>query len=251
MRDWSKVKVFFLLILLIGTVLHFLVNLLHFSLYQKQVIGDYSSALFLISLFFIVFATVVFCKKLSGFFKRASIAVVISLLQIFLFILTFVPFAFLDGMNEFFTPEFIRGDQKFGQIVEARFADKYGIDISHAGVISHSSYWRIGEEFGYDLIIRIQDEVSSDYAPKGSNFSLLNTNKDNTPFRFSNLQFICKNTMGSDLKIADDKIFALLCSDEGYPDGTLIAEGRVREDWTVTSVFFPSQGILWITEIEW
>lgn len=251
MRDWSKVKVFFLLILLIGTVLHFLVNLLHFSLYQKQVIGDYSSALFLISLFFIVFATVVFCKKLSGFFKRASIAVVISLLQIFLFILTFVPFSILDGMNEFFTPEFIRGDQKFGQIVEARFADKYGIDISDAGVVSHSSYWRIGEEFGYDLIIRIQDEVSSDYAPKGSNFSLLNTNKDNTPFRFSNLQFICKNTMGSDLKIADDKIFALLCSDEGYPDDTLIAEGRVREDWTVTSVFFPSQGILWITEIEW
>lgn len=119
------------------------------------------------------------------------------------------------------------------------------------GVISHSSYWRIGEEFGYDLIIRIQDEVSIDYAPIGSNFSLLNTNKDNTPFRFSNLQFICKNTMGSDLKIADDKIFALLCSDEGYPENTLIAEGRVREDWTVTSVFFPSQGILWITEIEW
>ena len=89
-------------------------NLLHFSLYQKQVIGDYSSALFLISLFFIVFATVVFCKKISGFFKRASIAVGISLLQIFLFILTFVPFSILDGINEFFTPEFIRGDQKFG-----------------------------------------------------------------------------------------------------------------------------------------
>lgn len=29
---------------------------------------------------------------------------------------------------------------------------------------------------------------------------------DNTPFRFSNPQFICKNTVGSDLKIADDKI---------------------------------------------
>ena len=69
-----------------------------------------------------------------------------------------MPFAFLDGMNEFFTPEFIQGDQKFGQTVEARFADKYGIDISVERVISHSSYWRIGEEFGYDLIIRVQDE---------------------------------------------------------------------------------------------
>ena len=56
-----------------------------------------------------------------------------------------MPFAFLDGINEFFTPEFIQGDQKFGQTVEARFADKYGIDISVERVISHSSYWRIGE----------------------------------------------------------------------------------------------------------
>ena len=247
MSDWSKVKVFFLLILLIGTVLHFLVNLLYFSLYQKQVIGDYSFALYLISLFFIIFATVVFCKKLSGFFKRASIAVVISLLQIFLFILTFMPFALFDLI----TPKFIQGDQKFGQTVEARFADKYGIDIGDTRVISHSSYWRIGEEFGYDLIIRVQAEILTDYAPKGSNFSLLNTNKDNTPFRFSNLQFICKNSMGSDLKIDDEKIFALLCSDKGYPDNTLIAEKRVREDWTITSVFFPTQKILWITEIEW
>jgi hypothetical protein len=251
MRDWSKVKVFFLLILLIGTVLHLLVNLLYFSLHQKQVIGDYSSVLFLISLLFIVFATVVFCKKNSGFLKRASVAVVISLLQIFLFILTFAPFAFLDGMSEFLAPELIQGDQKFGQTVEARFSDKYGIDIGDTKVISHSSYWRIGEEFGYDLIISIKGDVSSAYAPKGSDFSPLQKSTDNTPFRFSNLQFICKNTMGSDLKISDDRISDLLCSEKGYPDDTLIAEKRVREDWTVTSVFFPSQGILWITETEW
>lgn len=251
MRDWSKVKVFFLLILSIGTVLHFFVNFSYFSLQQEQFIGNYSSALFLISLLFIVFTTFVFCKKISGFLKRASVAVVISLLQIFLFILTFAPFAFLDGMSEFFTPEFIQGDQKFGQTVEARFSDKYGIDTGDTGVISHSSYWRIGEEFGYDLVINIKGDVSSAYAPKGSDFKLLQKNTANTPFRFSNLQFICKNTMGSDLKISDDRISDLLCSEEGYPEDTLIAEKRVRDDWTVTSVFFPSKAILWITETEW
>lgn len=57
--------------------------------------------------------------------------------------------------------------------------------------------------------------------------------------------------MGSDLIITDEKIFDLLCSDKAYPEDTLITERRVREDWTVTSVFFPSQGILWILEIEW
>ena len=74
-----------------------------------------------------------------------------------------------------------------------------------------------------------------------------------TTRRFASETFnlFVKNTMGSDLKIADGKIFALLCSDERYPHDTLIAERRVREDWTVTSVLFPSQGILWITEIEW
>ena len=66
------------------------------------------------------------------------------------------------------------------------------------------------------------------------------------------LMMTSKSILGVNmLKIADEKIFALLCSDEGYPNDTLIAERRVREDWTVTCVFFPSQGILWITEIEW
>ena len=251
MRNWSKVKVFFLLILLIGTVLHLLVNLSYFFLYEEKIIRDYSSVVFLISLLFIIFSTVTFCKKISGFFKRVFGAIAILLLQLFLFILTFAPFLFLDTMSEFLTPEFIQGDQKFGQTVGARFTDNYGIDLGDTKVISHSSYWRVGEEFGYDLIIRTKSDVSSAYAPNGSEFSLLQKNTDNTPFRFSNLQFICKNTMGSDLKISDDKIFDLLCAEKEFPDDTLIAEKRVREDWTVTSVFFPSQKILWITEIEW
>ena len=90
-------------------------------------------------------------------------------------------------------------------------------------------------------------QVIREHLPKGSNFNLLSANKENTPFRFSNLQFICKNTMGSDLKIDDEKIFALLFLTK---DMFNCPERRVREDWTVTSVFFPSQGILWITEIE-
>ena len=70
MRNWSKVKVFFILILIIGTLLHFLVNISVFFLSQKQGIGDYAAVLFLISFFFIIFSTVVFCKKLSGFLMR-------------------------------------------------------------------------------------------------------------------------------------------------------------------------------------
>tara|TARA_B100000989_G_C19429434_1_gene422352 strand:+ start:405 stop:599 length:195 start_codon:yes stop_codon:yes gene_type:complete len=55
---------------------------------------------------------------------------------------------------------------KNGQTIEERFFDKYGIDLGDTRVISHYFYWRIGEEFGFDLIIRTQDEVSSDYALK-------------------------------------------------------------------------------------
>tara|TARA_B110000037_G_scaffold175350_1_gene199883 strand:- start:391 stop:564 length:174 start_codon:yes stop_codon:yes gene_type:complete len=57
--------------------------------------------------------------------------------------------------------------------------------------------------------------------------------------------------MGSDLKISDDKIRNLVCAEQEFPADTLIAERTVRDDWTVTSVFFPSEGILWITETEW
>ena len=108
------------------------------------------------------------------------------------------------------TPEFIRGDEKIGQDTEARFADEYGINISDTRIIAYSSFWRVTEEFGFDLIVRIQDEASSDHAPKGSTFSLLKNNKDNTPFRFRSLSWIC--TEDPDLKITDEKIFDLLCS---------------------------------------
>jgi hypothetical protein len=251
MRNWNKRKVFFLLILLIGTGFHFLVNISYFMLHKEQFIKDYSNMLFLPSLVFVVFSTFVFCTKISGFFNRFLGATAILLFQGVSFILTIIPFVLLDGFFEFMTPEFIQGDQKFAQTIETRFADKYGIVLGDAKVISHSSYWRVGEEFGYDLIISLKGGVARGYTPKGSEFSLLRNNIDNTPFRFTNLEFICKNTMGSDLKISDDKVFDLLCSDKEFPIDTLIAEKIVRADWTVTSVFFPSQKILWITETEW
>ena len=71
-----------------------------------------------------------------------------------------------DTLLYVITPEFIRGDEKFGQTIEAKFAEEYGININDKRIISYSSYWRVNEEFGYDLIVRIQDEVSSDHAPK-------------------------------------------------------------------------------------
>jgi hypothetical protein len=42
-----------------------------------------------------------------------------------------------------------------------------------------------------------------------------------------------------------------LCSEKEFPIDTLIAEKSVGEEWSVTSVFFPSQEILWITETAW
>lgn len=251
MRNWSKVKVFFLLILLIGTGFHLSVNISYFMLHESQFIKDYSNMLLLPSLVFAVFSTFVFCTKISGFFQRFFGATAIFLFQCVLFILTFMPFFLLDGFSEFITPEFIQGDEKFAQTVETRFADKYGIALGDSKVISHSSFWRVGEEFGYDLIISLKGGVASGYTPKGSEFSLLRNNIDNTHFRFSNLQFICDNTMGSDLTISDDKVFDLLCSKKEFPIDTLIAEKSVRADWSVTSVFFPSHEILWISETEW
>ena len=251
MRNWSNSKVFFLLILLIGTGFHLLVNISYFMLHEKQFIKDYSNMLLLPSLVFVVLSTFVFCKKISGVLNRFLGATAILLFQGVLFILTMMPFAFLVMLSESITPEFIQGDQKFAQTVGTRFAEKYGIALGDKKVIFHSSYWSVGEEFGYDLIISLKGGVASGYTPKGSEFSLLRNNIDNTPFRFTNLQFICRNTMGSDLKISDDKVFDLLCSEKEFPIDTLIAEKSVGEEWSVTSVFFPSQEILWITETAW
>jgi hypothetical protein len=251
MGNWSKLKVFFLLVFFIGSLVSLSSNILYFYLYSVLEITEYSSTLFLIPLIFFIFSTIIFTKKISGFFKRLCGAISILFFQFFLFIVIFYIFSILDGFTDFATPEFTQGDQEFSNVVKERFNDRYGIDLGNPEIISHSSYWRIGEEFGYDLIVRVREGVHSKYAPEGITFNLLKTNTDDTPFRFSNRQFICGNTMGSDLKISDDKIRNLVCAEQEFPADTLIAERTVRDDWTVTSVFFPSEGILWITETEW
>jgi len=108
MNNWSKIKVFFLLILLAGTLVHLSVNLSYFYLIHEPLftyleIKDYFSALFLIPLLFIVFSTIVFTKKISGFFKRIFGALVVLLFQFLLLILTSAPFALLEEMRDRFT----------------------------------------------------------------------------------------------------------------------------------------------------
>ena len=256
MKDWSKLKVFLLLILLIGTVIHLTVNLSYFSLYRELAVKGISETLFLISAFFIIFSTFIFTKKISGFLKRLFGGMIIVVFQLCLFILVSLPFFFVDGMMDFFTPEFIQGDEKFGHSVARRFYERYGIDLVETQDILHSSYYRVGEEFGYDIIFRVKSTQVSKYSPEGVNFNLLQTNAENTPFRFYNRQFICGDNdfLAPDdegIKIRNEEIRRFICDTKEFPSNTLIAEKWVRLDWTITSVFFPNQKVLWATEIEW
>ena len=104
------------------------------------------------------------------------------------------------------------------------------------------------EEFGFDLIVRAKKSDIEQYKPKGSRFVLLSGNTDNTPFRFANKTHLCGS---SKIEISDTDAKRTICDAKIFPPDTMIAEKRVREDWTITSVYFPTAQLLWITELEW
>ena len=252
LKLWSKKKTFFLLMLFIGTAINVSANLLHLFLFDTLLIGGVSYAVFLIPMLFIVFSTSIFMTKITGFLACFFGGVLVFILQICFFIIISMIFSFFKaGVGNILTPTYIQGDKKFGEVVAKRFQEKYKISESNLSNILHSSYYEIGEEFGYDLIAQVDSSHLDMFAPAGTKFNLLKTNSDETPFRFSNKDLLCGEVGKSKIYIQDPDVKVLLCETKNFPANTLVAEKWVRLDWTITSVFFPDQEILWITEIEW
>ena len=247
-KNWSRTKVLVVLMIIFGGFLHFAINIVYFSVYENPQYTDYAGFLFSIPLLFIGWSTFVFSAKSKGFTKQLTTGIATLIFQLFLLSSVTMVFVLLDSFNQFVSPQFQKDDKQLTTDVIKRFHEKYKIaDIDRTDVL-HTSYYRIGEEFGFDLILKTTDQGIEKFRPKGSTFVLLSKDKNDTPFRFSNQQFLCEPS-AIEISLADVK--RTICGSKNYPPDTLIAEKWVRGDWTVTSVFFPKSGIVWITEIEW
>jgi len=250
--NWSKTKTILVLILIVGLLLYFLTNSVYIYLYEDLGFTNYAGFIFAIPIVFIGWSTVVFSTKFKGLTKRLLSGIVTLVFQIFLFFLITMVFITFDAFVKFVTPEFVKDETQLTTDVIERFHKKYEIRMINQTEVLHSSYYRIGEEFGFDLIIRSTNQDIEQYKPMGSKFVLLSDNVDDTPFRFGNKQFLCNSSEKQrETQISNADAKRIICDSTTFPRDTMIAEKWVRSDWTITSVYFPAAGIVWITEIEW
>ena len=247
-KKWSKAKTLVFLMVVFGLLLHFLTNFFYFHLYENPVFAEYANLLFFVPIVFICWSTIVFAIKFHGFPKRLISGVVTFIFQVILLYLVTMSFSALDAFKNFLTPQYLKNDPQLTTDVIERFNNKYEIQNIAQDHVSHSSFYRIGEEFGFDLILQIKKSDIQKYKPKGSKFVPLSGNTDDTPFRFSNRRFLCGSTK---IEISDEDVKRIICDEKIFPSDTLIAEKWVRDAWTITSVYFPTAGVIWITEIEW
>jgi len=245
-KGWVFILVVFILI---GTpLLTIFVNFVYTSFFINEKSITIENSIILFPLIYFIYTTFLIVNKTSGFWKSTLSGLSVFAVQVIVFLSITIFFAMIAGLAPSFKKD--QADLK-SELIE-RYKDRYKILVSSADEILHSSRWSIGEEFGTDLIVKVSEEDFQRLSPNNMMYENLSEKKTELPFRFSNRQFLCSDgVMGSKIKIEDEVLRNIVCSDQPYEPDVLIAEKKVREDWTITTVIFPSKKVVWITETEW
>jgi len=248
LKNRSTSFVIIIFVVLLTPILSISMNLTYISLFDDSKPSIFGNAILFSPIVFLAYGTVVLTKKGKGFLWSTVAGLTAFTVQFAIYgIVTFF-FAMLDGVS----PRFIKNDPNLTTELINRYQSNYGITLSESDEILHTSRWSIGEEFGTDLIFKIADNKIDRLLPSELVYSILSEKTTKLPFRFTNLQFLCKDgLMSSTIMIENEPIRQLVCSKGTYPSNVLIAEKMVREEWTITTVIFPDEKIAWITETEW
>lgn len=171
--------------------------------------------------------------------------------QTIVFLIVSIFFIVIVGFIEHSTPRYERDSEEITNQVIDRFGKNYGIVMPSRKAVIHSSYWAIGEEFGYDLIVDLKG-----IHPKETLESIEAKFESINPtvyFRkeINNLQFLCGKVGQGQVAVNNIVLRQLLCSKDILDVKVEVKTLHIRNDWNVTSVYFPDMNILWISETEW
>jgi hypothetical protein len=162
-------------------------------------------------------------------------------------VITATSFAIASFMH-FVTPEYEANTPALRQNLVERLESKYQLPVSKVGQIEHVSHYRIGEEFGNDILIRVPKNQAIE--------SLGEILLDKTPPLPDDLTMTGQRELCSGTKLDGDfglspELAAVLCG--GSQNTRKLSWGikQVRIDWIVLVAHFPDDGILWISEVEW
>jgi len=154
----------------------------------------------------------------------------------------------IASFANFVTPEYEANTPELRQNLVDRLESKYHLPVSKVGQIEHVSYYRIGEEFGNDMLIRVSKNQDIDSLGE---ISLDKTAPLPDDLTMTGQRELCSGTkQGGDFGLTPE-LAAVLCG--ASLDARKLSWGikQVRMDWTVLVAYFPDDGILWVSEVEW
>lgn len=228
-------------IALLGDVGYLQNGLLYNSLQTITLIALLSS--------FIYFPWISF-KKASTRVRGFAWALLTLLVQVFITgTITLILFTVSSAIL-FFTPESVANTDDLQKALIDRFESKHELPVSGVGDLIHVSYYRLGEEFGFDMVIRTPVD--------GKIVSLGDIRLNNTGSLPDDLSMTGQRELCASRTVKSEGEFGLapelaevLCDLKSHSNNRSWGIKQIRVDWTVLVVYFSEQQLLWISEVEW
>ena len=154
----------------------------------------------------------------------------------------------IASLTNFVTPEYEANTPELRENLVERLESRYRLPVSVVGQIEHVSYHRIGEEFGFDMLIRVPKNQAINSLGE---IVLDKTAPLPNDLTMTGQRELCSGTkLGGDFGLTPE-LAAVLCG--ASLDARKLSWGikQVRMDWTVLVAYFPDDGILWVSEVEW
>ena len=156
-----------------------------------------------------------------------------------------VGFFLVSSLYVAFTPDYVANTDRLKVELVERLETKYGLPVSGLGSVEHVSYYRIVEEFGFDLIVRVPRGVLLDSV---GDIVLDKTGVLPDDLATSGLSELCG--ANTDLGLSSE-LSAVMCGDPTKFADARWGMKRLRMDWTILVVHLPRHNLVWISEVEW
>ena len=202
------------------------------------------NAYVLLIFFWLIFSLFLTFKSINKVSTKFVVSIIQLIYQLIIILVPIIIFVLAEGFKDVHTPEFLKNNLNLEKTFIKRIENKYDIHIGENDKIKHFSYWRVGEEFGFDMIIKTHDYNKENYLPKNSPI-------ENATFSSSltwHTRYLCYKEK---LEIDDKGVRDIICDLRENPRRLEVSIFKVRLDWEVTTTFFPEQNLVWIKETEW
>jgi hypothetical protein len=198
----------------------------------------------LLIFFWLIFSLFLTFRSINKVSTRFVVSIIQLIYQLAILLVPIIIFVLAVVSTAAYAPEFVKNNPNLEKTFIKRIENKYDIRVGENDKIKHISYWSVGEEFGFDMIIKAHDYNKENYLPKNSPL-------ENATFSSSltwHTHYLC---YGEKLEIDDEGVRDIICDLRENPRRLEISTSKVRLDWKVTTTFFPEQNLVWIKETEW